>query len=213
LDSEKVVGAFAQQYIEDHRSWQLRWFGRPCWQNPMDMWAIQEIIWDTKPQVLVETGTHTGGSAHLWAWLLAAASGEQVVTVDIDQWHDGSDGVLPISYLTGSSIDPAIAERVHQLVDGRRAMVLLDSAHSVDHVAAELRTYAPLVAVGCYMVVQDTFIGGHPVNIHHLDPQHGPEGPWPAVQEFVASTSEFEVDKAREPSFTFCTDGYLLRVT
>jgi cephalosporin hydroxylase len=134
-----------------------------------------------------------------------------VVTVDIDRLHDGTEGALPICYIQGSSVDPKTFDEVASVVAGRRAMLILDSAHSVDHVAAELELFAPIVSSGCYLICQDTFIGGHPVVVHDLDPQHGPEGPWPAVQSFVEAHPEFSIDHEREPMFTFCTDGYLLR--
>lgn len=138
------------------------------------MWATAEIIHATRLQVLVETGTHTGGSAHLWAMLLKLNGGEQVITVDNN--HSRLMGrnerpPLPIRWVKGDSVQKLSTVEKH--IDRRRAMVILDSDHSREHVAKELRAYAPLVAEGCSLICQDTgygtlFMPGEP-------------GPWPAV--------------------------------
>ena len=85
-------------------------------------------------------------------------------------------------------------------------MVVLDSDHTRDHVAEELRLYAPLVTSGCYLVVEDTNVNGNPVL-----PEFGP-GPQEAVAEFLAQTDDFEVDHEREKlMLTFNPNGYLRR--
>ena len=71
-------------------------------------------------------------------------------------------------------------------------MVILDSDHSQAHVSAELSAYAPLVTPGCYLIVEDTCVNGHP-----LYPDHGP-GPMEALDAFLPQHPEFEPDPARE---------------
>jgi cephalosporin hydroxylase len=174
--------------------------------SPMDLWAYQEIVAETKPHVIVECGTAFGGSSYYLASLLDLLGRGEVVTVDIEA-RPGQPTHPRITRLIGSSTDPAIVTQVRQRVAGRRAMVILDSEHSRDHVAAELEAYRGLVAVGCYLVVEDTNVNGHPVV-----PEHGP-GPMEAVEAFLPEASEFEVDRARERfMLTLNPGGYLRRV-
>jgi len=119
------------------------------WKPPADLDRYAQMLDADRPQVVVETGTHRG---HFAAWL--AARGVDVVTVDVD---DRVDEPAPsVTYLIGSSVDPAVVRRVAELVAGRRCVVSLDSHHSADHVTAEIDLYGPLVTPGCHLVVEDT---------------------------------------------------------
>lgn len=129
LPVDQVIGEFGFHYFNDLRSWQHTWLGRPVMQNPHDIWAIQQIMWRTKPEVVVETGTQHGGSCILWRWLLEACGGGDVITIDVDHSNIVERDVA-VHYLTGSSIDPGIIGRVAELVAGRPALVILDSDHA-----------------------------------------------------------------------------------
>jgi cephalosporin hydroxylase len=90
--------------------------------------------------------------------------------------------------------------------EGKPTMVVLDSDHSAAHVLAELRAYAPLVTPGCYLIVEDGNVNGHPV-----EPSFGP-GPWEATKQFLAESNVFDVDREREKYLlTFNPTGYLRR--
>lgn len=166
-------------------------------QNPLDVWVTFEIIQRVKPDVIVETGTHYGGSAALWAMYLEHVNPEgRVITIDI-QNNSAEARELPIwrrrvDYLIGSSTDPAIVEEVRRRVAGKRVLVILDSAHYMDHVLDELLAYAPLVSRGSYIIVQDSAMNGHPTA-----PDYGP-GPYEAVEAFLAETRDFVPDRSRE---------------
>jgi cephalosporin hydroxylase len=123
--------------------------------HPEDMTRYRRIIEDTKPEVIVETGTHTGATA-LW---LRRTFDVDVVTVDVRQSVDPEFYDPEISYVWGNSVDPSVVELVRSIVDGRRCMVILDSDHSAKHVAAELAAYAGLVSPECYLVVEDGIFG------------------------------------------------------
>lgn len=113
-----------------------------------DLDRYRQIIEDTKPEVIVETGTRTGASAHWFARL-----GLDVITIDIDgEERPGKDRITRI---VGDSADPGIVAKVAELVGGRRCMVSLDSDHSAAHVGKEIELYGPLVSPGCYLVVED----------------------------------------------------------
>jgi cephalosporin hydroxylase len=120
-----------------------------------DLDRYEQIIEATKPEVIVETGTHTGASAR---WF--ADHGVDVITVDVNRptlEQVGQDS--SVVYITGSSTDPAVVAHVAELVAGRRCMVTLDSDHSGPHVTAEIDAYGPMVTPGCYLVVEDGIFG------------------------------------------------------
>jgi cephalosporin hydroxylase len=204
VSEPRVSESFHQLYYES-RVWKdTHWLGVPVQKLPLDLWIYQEILYETRPDILVELGTAKGGSAFFFASVFDLLDHGKVVTVDIV-----AAGDLPehprITYLTGSSTAGEIVQRVRDLVgDGKRAMVVLDSDHARDHVLAELRLYADLVAPGCYMVVEDTNINGHPVY-----DDFGP-GPMEALTAFLEEREDFDIDRRREKFFlTFHPNGFL----
>jgi cephalosporin hydroxylase len=180
-------------------------FGVPTQKCPLDLWIYQEIIFETRPELIVETGTADGGSALYMASLCDLLGGGEIVSIDIE--HKPQRPTHPrITYIHGSSTDPKIVSRAEQAANGKRTMVILDSDHSRDHVLDELRAYAGLVSHGCYLIVEDTNVNGHPVR-----KDHGP-GPMEALQEYLREDRNFEVDESREKFFlTFNPKGYLRR--
>jgi cephalosporin hydroxylase len=207
----KLSAWFNQTYYfyRDKTWFNTRWMGAPVYKTPTDLWVYQEILYETRPTIVIETGTADGGSALYLAQIGQLLGGLRVITIDIK--NDNQAATLPqhaaITYLCGSSIFPAVTDAVRrQIHSGDRIMVILDSDHSQPHVQEELRIYAPLVTPGCYLIVEDTNINGHPVH-----PFHGP-GPMEALDEFLPHHPEFEVDETREKfMLTFNPRGYLRR--
>lgn len=128
--------------------------GRTMQKSADDMDRYREIIHDTNPELIIETGTRYGGSA-LWFHL---EFGVEVLSIDIDpklptkhshMLHPG------ISYLVGNTVDPIIMAKVQAAAEGRRVMVTLDSDHHAPHVLQEIELYGKLVSRGCFMVVED----------------------------------------------------------
>lgn len=197
------------------RLWErVSWLGVPAYKCPLDLWVYQEILHETRPDVIVETGTAHGGSALYLASVCDAMGHGRVVTIDTRELP-GRRAHPRVAYITGSSIDAPVADRVRGLIGpGVRAMVILDSIHSREHVLAELRLWAPLVAPGCFLIVEDTNINGHPVHTDYApDRSEGGAGAFEAVREFLRTTGDFEVDRAREKFLlTFNPGGYLRRV-
>jgi cephalosporin hydroxylase len=200
-------------YFHRDRTWfNTRWMGIPIYKCPTDLWIYQEIVHRTRPSVIVETGTASGGSALFFAQIGEHLGGVRVITVDIT--NTASAVVverLPkhpaITYLAGSSTDPQIVDTIRSSIGpDDRVMVVLDSDHAMSHVRAELDLYAPMVTPGCYLVVEDTNVNGHPVY-----PLHGP-GPMEALADFLPRHPEFEVDGECEKfMLTFNPGGYLRR--
>jgi cephalosporin hydroxylase len=188
-----------------------KWLGIPTLQNPMDVWVTQEILFEIKPDFLVETGTFLGDSAALWATILEQINPKaRVITIDVEDRLTEARK-LPIvkkrvDFLLGSSADPKIVNEVKKRVKGRSTVVILDSLHTKEHVLAELRAYAPIVPVGSYMIVQDSIFNGHPA------PEGWGPGPYEAVEEFLKENDSFVVDRDRERlMITFNPMGFLRR--
>jgi cephalosporin hydroxylase len=184
--------------------------GKKVFKCPNDLWIYQEILWETKPDVIIECGTFHGGSTLYYAKLFdMMGTGGQIITIDVDAMPD-----MPvherITYLYGSSTSQEILGKVQELIKGKeKIMIILDSDHSKDHVLKELEMYHNFVTKGCYLVVEDSNINGHPV---YSGFGQGP-GPMEAMDTFLPSHPEFEVDKSKEKfMMSFNPNGYLKRV-
>ena len=203
-----VVEQFHRLYYHSYKqTWHnTRFLGVRVWKSPLDLWLYQELIHELRPDVIVEAGTKYGGSAYYFARLFDLVGHGKVITLDIEEQPNRPEHPR-ITYLTGSSTDPAIADSVDALVDGGKPLIVLDSSHRFDHVLAELRLWSPRVPVGSYIVVEDTHAGGHPISGRHR------RGPWAAVETFLAENDAFEIDESMHKFFmTFNPRGYLKRV-
>jgi cephalosporin hydroxylase len=208
-EDEEVVRRFQELY---YRRWQhgadtisLSWFGHRTMKCPLDLWMYQELLVRARPDFVIETGTYSGGSALYMAMILDMLGHGQVITIDIEAQAD-PPAHPRITYITGSSVDPAVVARVHDTVGTSRVMVILDSDHSAAHVHAEMVAYSPLIAAGDHLIVEDTNVNGHPAY-----PEFGP-GPMEAVETFLSSNDSFEVDARCERFLmTLNPRGYLRR--
>ena len=203
------------------------WLGRPIIQNPIDIMAMQEIIWDVKPDLIIETGIAHGGSLIFSASMLvlnAACGGPgnaEVIGIDIDIRPHNREAIEAhpmskrITMIEGSSIAPEIVAQVKGKAKGKqRILVCMDSNHTHDHVLAELEGYAPLTSVGSYCVVFDTFVEDVPADVFQNRPWHPGNSPKTAVHEYLKSHNEFVIDKNIQDKLliTVAPDGYLKRV-
>ncbi len=205
LDRAAVSRAHEVFYASN--AWtQATWLGSQALKNPLDLWVYQEIMAETRPDVVVETGTYRGGSAHFLATVCDLLGSGEVVSIDIERLREDYPKHPRITYLAGrSSTDPGVVAEVRERVEGRRMLIVLDSDHSQGHVEAELEAYAPLVPVGCYLIVEDSNIGQIRKDLL--------PGPLEAVETFLTRTNEFEIDRDREKFLlTFNPSGYLKRV-
>ena len=206
LDRAAISRAHDVLYESD--AWtKATWLGSQALKNPLDLWVYQEIVADTLPELIVETGTWRGGSALYLASICDLLGSGDIVSIDVAPMRDDYPPHPRITYLAGrSSTDPEVVADVRARGEGRRTLVILDSDHSQAHVEAELEAYAPLVPIGCYLVVEDSNIGQIRKDLL--------PGPLEAVEGFLSRTDEFEIDLAREKFLiTFNPSGYLRRVT
>jgi cephalosporin hydroxylase len=215
LSNQWMQHAFEQKYV-----YNFSWMGRPVIQMPGDLIALQELIWQVRPQLIIETGIAHGGSLIFHASMLELLGEGEVLGIDIDiRPHnlaaiEGHPMAKRIRMLQGSSTDPAvIAEAVVSAKD-KRTLVVLDSNHTHEHVLAELMAYAPLVSVGSYCVVFDTVV-------EDLRPDTFPDRPWSpgdspktAVAAFLRDDDRFQIDRAiaDKIQISAAPDGYLRRV-
>jgi cephalosporin hydroxylase len=183
----------------------LSWFGYEVLKCPLDLWLYQELLVRTRPDLVIETGTWSGGSALYLAMMLDQIGHGRVITIDIEA-KPGRPQHPRITYLAGSSADAAVVAEVHRSAGGDRAMVILDSDHDAAHVYAEMLAYSPLVQPGDYLIVEDTNVNGHPVW-----PNFGP-GPMEAVDKFLCEHDEFAIDgRGQRFLMTLNPRGYLRR--
>ena len=194
--------------------WRHMWFHNvPIGKNPLDLWMMQQIIYEIQPEFIVETGTFMGGSALYFAHTLNGMGLEnsRVITVDIsDLTSTAAKHPLwkYVTFLKGSSTDPAIVAQIAQRVKGHKTLVTLDSDHSMQHVLNEMRAYSPMVSRGSYLIVEDTNLDGVPIF-----PEGGP-GPMAAVLQFFkdGGNKTFTQDLSREAFImTFNPGGWLRR--
>lgn len=219
-------------------SYNFSFQGRPIIQYPQDIVAMQELIWQIKPDLIVETGIAHGGSLVLSASMLAILdycdavndnvgtldvknSKRKVIGLDIDIRAHNKEAIEShplahkIEMLEGSSINSDIIEQVHKIAsDYDSVLVCLDSNHTHEHVLAELEAYAPLVTAGSYCCVFDTIIEDMPDDMFP-ERSWGPgDNPKTAVWEYLKTHPEFAIDKSIQDKLliTVAPDGYLKRI-
>src|SRR4030095_2309584 len=191
---KNIVEEFHAKYYYS-KVWSDTYFlGKKVFKCPNDLWLYQEMLWETKPDLIIECGTFHGGSALYYAKLfdIMDIPGE-IITIDVDKMPD-----MPvhkrITYLEGSSISAEIIEKVRELIkDKKKIMVILDSDHTKDHVLKELELYHGFVSKDSYLVVEDSNLNGHPV---YSGFGQGP-GPMEAIEEFLPNHPEFAPDKSK----------------
>src|SRR4029079_277956 len=205
LDRAAISRAHDVLYLSD--AWtETTWLGAQALKNPLDLWVYQEIMVETRPELIVETGTYRGGSAFFLASICDLLGEGEIVSIDIEQVRDDYPAHPRITYLGGrSSTDPDVLAEVRARAEGKRTLVILDSDHSQGHVEAELAVYAQLVSIGGYVIVEDSNIGQIRKDLL--------PGPLEAIETFLGGTDEFEIDRAREKFLiTQTPSGYLRRV-
>jgi len=199
-------------------SYNFSWLGRPLIQYPQDVLALQEIIWSTRPQLIIETGVAHGGSLIFYASMMELIGGSgQVLGIDVDIRPHNRAAIEAhplfhrISLLQASSVDPDAVEHAAALAKDRQTMVVLDSNHTHDHVLTELRCYSALVTKGCYLVVLDTIIEDLPEGQFADRPWSRGNNPKTAVHEFLRTTDRFEIDRKypEKLMITVAPDGFL----
>ena len=232
----RAKSEFMHKSIMADYSYNFSWLSRPIIQYPQDMVAMQELIWQVKPDLIIETGIAHGGSLIFSASMLALLDlceqghatltpnpnkPRRVIAVDIDIRAHNRKALEEhplhprMTMIEGSSIDRAIIEQVKDEAEQHeKILICLDSMHTHEHVLAELEAYAPLVSPNSYCVVFDTIIEDMPEDMFSDRPWGKGNNPKTAVREFLKKHPEFDIDKSIEHKLliTVAPDGYLRRI-
>lgn len=234
---QKDAISLFNRVCEYRYSYNFSWMGRPIIQFPQDMVAMQELVWEVKPDLIIETGIAHGGSLIMNASLLAmldycdaVESGElidprkpkrRVLGIDIDIREHNRKAIEAhpmanrIDMIQGSSIAPEIVQQVKEYAKNyNTVLVSLDSNHTHEHVLAELEAYASLTSVGSYCAVFDTVVEDMPKELFPDRPWGPGNNPKTAVWEYLKTHPEFEIDKQIQNKLliTVAPDGYLKRI-
>jgi cephalosporin hydroxylase len=202
-------------------SYNFAWLGVPIIQHPEDVVVLQELIWEVRPDLVIETGIAHGGSLLLSASILRLLGGErEVLGVDLDiRAHTRATLAThplagAIRTIEGDSVGDEVIEQVRAVAARHdRALVILDSDHSAAHVAAELARYADFVTVGSYLVAMDTVLRDLPADASKDRPWGPDDNPWTAVESFLAADGRFEAAEVnRKLLATAAPGGYLRRI-
>jgi len=188
-------------YSYKHRySYHFKWMGMPIIQYPQDIVAMQELVWEAKPDLIIETGVARGGSLIFYASLLKLLGGDRkVIGIDIDIRQHNREKIEEhpmfdaIDLVEGSSISEDTVQKVKDLAGDRKSvMVILDSNHSHDHVLKELELYSPFVTSDNYLIVFDTHCEFLPDDLLSDRPWGKGDNPYTAVQSFLNEDNSFE---------------------
>lgn len=219
VDVQALSRIWLREITRHKYAYNFRWMGRPIIQFPQDMIAMQELIWEIKPELIIETGVAHGGSVLYYASLLELIGGEgYVLGVDVDIRSHNRVEIEnhPMSkrlhLIQGSSIDHEVVQQVADHVRGkRRVLVILDSNHSHEHVLAELHAYSPFVTKDSYLVVFDTLLEDMPDDLLGDRCWGRGNNPKTAVYEFLQGNERFEIDRrlVSKLLITVAPDGYL----
>lgn len=219
--------AFMLESTPAKYSYNFNWLGRPIIQYPQDIIAVQEIIWEIKPDLIIETGIAHGGSLIFSASMLVILEAAELIKrgevlgidIDIRKHNRREIEKHPLSgkikMIEGSSIDESIIKQVYDFSKAHNTiLVILDSNHTYKHVLAELNAYAPLVSKNSYCIVFDTIIEDMPSGMFNDRPWGPGDNPKTAVREYLKNHKEFEIDRNIENKLliTVAPGGYLKRV-
>ena len=223
--NKSLLAAAKEFNIESNKSqysYNFSWLGRPIIQYPQDILAMQEIIWDIKPDLIIETGIAHGGSLIYYASLLELIGHGEVLGIDIDiRKHNRVEiekhsMFKRIAMIEGSSIDKKIVAQVNKFAkDKKKILVILDSNHTESHVLKELEYYSPLVSKGSYIVVFDTIVEHLPEGyFKEKRPWHIGNNPMTAVVKFLAKHENFKINDEinNKLLISVSPNGYLKRI-
>jgi cephalosporin hydroxylase len=220
LDSPEAFALLSRQWVTvgwtQKYSYSFTWLGRPIIQLPEDMVRIQEVIFQSRPDVIVETGVAHGGSLVFYASLCKSMGHGRVIGIDLEIRPHNRRALEAhflkeyITLIEGSSTAPETVSAVRAAIrPGERVLVLLDSNHTKAHVLAELKAYAPLVSVDSYIVAADGVMADV-AGRHGAKPEWTWDNPSEAAREFAAHESNFVIE---EPTPLFNEATVMNRVT
>lgn len=193
-----------------------RWLGVGVIQYPSDLITYASLLYQVKPEVVIETGTNYGGLSVFLASVMESINpNAKVITVDIDssRWDkEVAEGRITgkmlekMVFVKGDSVSEPVIHQIQEHSAGKKGLVLLDSLHSSEHVLKELELYSPFVSPGSYIIVNDT-------HLEQMDIMGSGTGPMKAVNDFLKTTKEFTIDPKLPGTIISCApSGFLKRI-
>ena len=236
-DVKRLTQSWMEVATKFNYSYHFEWLGRPIIQFPQDMVAVQEIIWNVKPDLIIETGIARGGSLVLSASILAlldlsehlnlteshvgGIQKRKVIGIDIDvREHNRvaleEHPLFPwIEIVEGSSVSPDVVAGVREEAEKfENVLVMLDSNHTHEHVLAELMAYSSMVSSGSYLIVFDSVVEDMPENFYPNRPWGKGDNPKTAVHEFLEQNRGFQLDHTLQNKLliSVCPDGFMRKI-
>lgn len=217
----QAANTFMRESTLPKYSYNFSWLGRPIIQYPQDIIAMQEILWQIQPDLVIETGIAHGGSLIFYASILELIGKGEVLGIDIDIREHNRKAIEAhpmfkrISMIEGSSISKDILKQVRKIAEDKKTVIVaLDSNHTHNHVLKELELYSELVTKGSYMVVFDTIVEDVPEEFFSDRPWGKGSNPKTAVRQFLKSNKKFVIDRHIEHKLliTVAPEGYLKKV-
>jgi cephalosporin hydroxylase/glycosyltransferase involved in cell wall biosynthesis len=221
--------AYHERYESSLRDWlfyhqqhivfsQSRWQGIPTWKNPLDLWVYQQLLYDLKPDILIEIGSQYGGSTLYFAHVFDAIGKGQVISIDIDRTRYQSQHARIVA-ITGDSGSPEVVDQVRTLCREKQVVLIHDGSHRYANVLRDLHLYAEFIPVGSYMIVEDGIVDIYPTEPDRpttnpvFEPRFQEQGPLWAITDFLKKNADFEVDSSQERYWlTYSPQGFLKRV-
>jgi cephalosporin hydroxylase len=218
---QEAAQSFNLESNKAQYSYNFSWMGRPIIQYPQDMIAMQEIIWEVKPDLIIETGIAHGGSLVYYASLLELIGNGEILGIDIDIREHNKKAIEAhpmfkrIKMIEGSAVSNEIIEEVKEQAKGKeRILVSLDSNHTHKHVLQELKLYSQFVSLNSYLVVFDTIVEDLPNDYLPGRPWRKGNNPKTAMHEFLKENNHFTIDKSIDNKLliSVAPQGYLKRI-
>jgi len=224
-----ICQSYRQRYEASLREWlfyhqrnivlsKSRWQGVSTWKNPLDMWVYQQLLYEIKPDILIEIGSKFGGSTLYFAHVFDTLGKGQVISIDIDRskYHVRHPRIIEI---TGDSNSPDVVKQTGKLCEGKRVMLIHDGNHAYGNVLRDLDLYSEFISIGSYMIVEDGIIDLYPASMdgsevgQSFEPSFKGPGPLWAIAEFLMKNKNFEVDTTQERYLlTYSPYGFIKRV-
>jgi cephalosporin hydroxylase len=221
IDAKESALNFIKSSAKNKYTYNFSWMGRPIIQYPQDIIAMQELIWEIKPDLIIETGIAHGGSLIFYASMLELIGNGEVLGIDIDIRKHNKEEIenhsmyKRISMIQGSSISQEVINQVKQKAENKnKILVILDSNHTHEHVLQELKLYSKFISIESYIVVFDTIVEDLPNDFFNDRPWGKGNNPKTAVWEFLNENKNFEIDYSIESKLliTVAPDGFLRRI-
>lgn len=119
--------------------------------------SLSELVADQDPDIVMEIGTHNGGTFYIWSRCFASAS--QFVSLDLPGGRFGGgyqqrktriyESFAPsksTEFVRADSHDEGTLERISDILQGQIDFLFIDGDHTYEGVKSDFEMYKPLVS-------------------------------------------------------------------